>query len=319
MAINKIDLTCPQCGGTMELNEAKHMLVCPYCGHTEILEEEQKETFAEKAYARQDAINRANEAAEKRKKKSKARRTLIILLVIALFFGAIASIGALIPKTDPFALITVTFSGVNGDGEAEIVYLTDTDSEVDPRAISYHISPQRYLSEGDTVTVTADSDEYALSPTTKRYTVEGLETCLKDLDGLSDKALEMIHNKSDSMAQKALYGAYNKADSFAPCMLYLVTDGKDYNTLYDIYKATFTESDGHVSERYVAVYYRNAIVRDTEEPSMQYDGSMYIGEIIQAFDNTYGGYITAYYSLKDAKADMLTHTGSAVTLKERQL
>lgn len=314
---HRIDLTCPQCGGNMEHNEEKHMLACPYCGHTEILEENNADSLAQKAYARQAGILQANEEAEQRKKTKKTRRKLLIILIVILVIGGIAGIAQLMPKTDPFECITLSFSGIDGDGEAEIVYLTDTDSDVDPRLITYHLSPERYLSEGDTVTVTAESSDYSLSPTKKLYTVEGLDLYLTDLNSLSDEAMAMIHNSSESMAKKAVTGAYGDPATIAPYITYFVTDGKKDNAIYDIYKVTFNEKDGTVCERYTGVYFTNVLVRDTEEPTMRYDNSMYFGDIIEAYDNSYGGYITAYFSVKDARSDILSHQDKDVTLQER--
>ena len=36
--MNKLDLTCPHCHATMEINEANNYAVCKYCGHKILIE-----------------------------------------------------------------------------------------------------------------------------------------------------------------------------------------------------------------------------------------------------------------------------------------
>ena len=323
MSVVKIDLTCPRCGGTMERDEARKLLRCPYCGHSAILQTTDPDSIEANAYARQRGILHANAEAERAQKRRRAKVAAIILGAgLALLLTLMLAAGLYVklqPKVDPFAYITVSFSGVTGDGTAEVVLLETTDGDVDPRNITYRVEPRHYLSEGDNVTVTAESSAYMLSPTSKTYRVEGLDTCLTDLNALSDGAVEMIHNKSEMTVASAVEGAgiAIQVSSTEPCVMYLTTDGKDSNTLYDVYLARYPEEDGSFAERYVVIYYTNIIVRDTEQPTMSYDSTMYEGQIIETLDKGYGGYMTGYKSLKDAKADILAHQKTAVTLQER--
>jgi len=43
-----------------------------------------------------------------------------------------------------------------------------------------------------------------------------------------------------------------------------------------------------------------------------------MGGVIETLDRTYGGYMTGYKTLKDVKADILSHQSKAVTLQERE-
>lgn len=319
MPIEILDLTCPKCGGTMEHNDAQKALRCPYCGHEVLLRQTDAESIEAKAYARQKGILHANAEAEKTKKKRRVKVRFIVIGIIAAFVLAAVVYSMLQPKVNPFDYVTVSFTGAPGDGSAEVVFLSDVQDEVDPQKITYRVEPQYYLSEGDRVTVTAESMEYTLSPTSKTFTVIGLDAYLTDLNALSDKAVNAIHNKSDMTVEKAISGAGTsaKASGAAPCMMYLTVDNKNQNTLYDVYKVTYPEKEGGTAERYTVVYYTNIIVRDTEEPTFSYDSTMYTGQIIEALDNGYGGYMTGYRSLKDVKSDILSHQSSAVTLQER--
>ena len=316
MAVQKIDLTCPKCGGNMERDTEKRLLHCPYCGHEAML---QRDDTEEKAYARQRGIERAKMEAEELSKRRRRRGVLIAAAVVLAFILAAAVVSALQPKVDPFAYIDVVFSGETGDGSAEVVRKA-ADGKVDPELINYRVDPRSWLSEGDVITITADSSEYKLSPTKKTYKVEGLDTVLKDLSALSDKAVEMIHNKSDITAGMAVEGAgtSDAPTSVERCVMYLVTDGRSESTLYDVYKVQYPEKDEGYAERYVVVYYAGIIVRDTEEPTMSYDRTMYMGGVIETLDRTYGGYMTGYKTLKDVKADILSHQSKAVTLQERE-
>lgn len=317
MAIEKIDLTCPKCGGVMEQDKARSVLHCPYCGHEALLRPAGEEAARALGCARQQGVLQANAEARKAKKRKKALGALIALCVLAFLVLAAALYNALQPKVDPFACIAVSFTGENGEGTAEVQRLAPANG-VDPASISYSIEPRHYLSLGDIVTVTASSSDYRLSPTSKTYVVEGLDTCLTDLSALSEKAMLMIHNKSDITLAMATEGAGSnlRPQQTEPVVTYLTTDG-DGNTLYDVYKVLYPEPDGGAAERYFVIYYTDIIVRDTAEPTMSYRGTMYTGQIIKTLDRGYGGYVTAYFSLKDVKADILSHQNSAVTLQER--
>jgi len=320
MVLEKLDLTCPKCSGTMDYDKTKQTLRCPYCGHEEMLHQTNADSIEAKAYARQKGILLANEEAENAWRKRK-RKGILIAVCVVLCLGLAGYIySALQPKVNPFDYITLSFSGTTGDGTAEVVRQTDDKSEVDPHEITYSVEPRHYLSEGDIVTVTASSITYTLSSTSKTYRVTGLDAYLTDLQALSENAVEMIHNKSEITVSSAISGAGTsvKASSFVPCIMYLTTDGKNSNTLYDIYQVLYPEKNGGSAKRYVVIYYTNIVVRDTKEPTMSYDRTMYTGQIIETLNNSYGGYMTGYKRLKDAKADILSHQNKAVTLQERK-
>ena len=321
MSVDVLDLTCPKCSGTMEADRKNGTLHCPFCGYEQLLVPDESDSIEEKAYARQRGVLKANEDAEKERKRRQMKIRLIIIGVIVSFFLIIFALGFIVnllqPKVNPFDYITVEFSGKTGYGSAEIVYKDVPDSEIDIHEIRFSISPDSYLSEGDRVTVTATSSTYALSPTSKTYTAEGFDTYLKDLSALSEKAVTMIHNKSDILIDKTIGNGYVKATSVKPYIMYLTTDGKT-NMLYDVYRVVYPEKDGAECERFAVVYYKNVIVHDTDEPSMNYEGTMYCGQIIEVLNKSYAGYLTGYKALKDVRADIMSHQSSAVTLQERE-
>lgn len=316
MALEKIDLTCPKCGGNMEVDRANHSLHCPYCDHEVVLENTDTESIEEKSYARQKGILRANQENEKAKKRHKTRKIVIAVSIVLLLVLASSLYYKLQPKIDPFKYIDVSFSGKTGNGEAEIVYLDDEAKDIDLNNITYRISPDSYLSNGDTVTVSAESSDYFLSTTTKKYTVSNLYSFLTDLNSISEEAAQMIHNKSKITVEMDIgHTGYLTA---TPYKMFLTVNGKIGNTFYDVYKVEYKDNDDSIAERYAVAYYKNIIVYDTDEPSMSYDGTMYTGQIIRVLDKGYNGYMTGYKTIDDVKADILSHQSSAVTLQERE-
>ena len=170
-----------------------------------------------------------------------------------------------------------------------------------------------------------DSQEGAVGESAEGGSTAG-EVSLEDIDAiignmtLRDKAEQMIHDKSDMTVSMAVEGAgtASRPTSVNPCIMYLTTDGRNSNTLYDVYRVTYPEKDGSDAERYVVIYYNNIVIRNTEQPTMSYDRTMYTGQVIEALDKGYGGYMTGYKSIKDVKTDILTHQSKAVTLQERE-
>lgn len=83
-----------------------------------------------------------------------------------------------VEEKDVFEGVTVTFSGIDGYGEAEL----EDDGSFDDYYIYYYLDKDYELSNGDTVTITADFDEDYLSrngivakASEKTVTVEGLK------------------------------------------------------------------------------------------------------------------------------------------------
>ncbi|MCR5580181.1 MAG: zinc ribbon domain-containing protein [Pseudobutyrivibrio sp.] len=101
---------------------------------------------------------------------------------------------------DPFEAVTVTFTGIDGSGEANVEVTSEDDIYDD---FSFSTDPSYNLSEGDTVTVTfapyydeEDLNEYTASEygmiasaKEKEYTVEGLGKYVATADELTEDGL----------------------------------------------------------------------------------------------------------------------------------
>ena len=161
----KIDLACPHCHGTMELNEEQTELFCPYCRHKIVMEkgetlEQLIERVKQISYAKTEGSKLAEEEAERRRKKNYIKGWILTIII----FFTIGGLGYMIMNfskeyiEDPFENISVSFSGTNGTGHADII----NNSSSKTSAISYKISKKENLSNGENITISANSETYRL-------------------------------------------------------------------------------------------------------------------------------------------------------------
>lgn len=156
-----------------------------------------------------------------------------------------------IEEYDPFADIQVVFEGKAPNGTAKM------NNNSDDYTISYEMDKDSGLSNGDTVTVTAvpahgmKEDEYAqkygkkLSATEKTFTVEGLATYPKTVDGISEEMYnKMLKQAEDSI--KSYCSGWEEGNSLGNLELlgnYMlsVKDGfnaNPNNRIYFVFKIT---------------------------------------------------------------------------------
>lgn len=312
MAVKK--LVCPICGAPLTQKEGSDKLVCEYCGYTSLLtdlEKQKKEHLQELAYAREKAKYAVEDERKKAERTRKRKGKMIVVGVIACFLAIALVYGTFSkPSCDPFALTTVTFSGTNGEGRAELT-VKGTDG-IDTHYIDYELSADDELSEGDVITLTAESTEYRLTSTKMQIEVTGLDLYLSELDSLSDEVLELIHRKSAEITDRNLHGIVglrecNEIVSREPAIMFLATDGKNHNILHDITKLVVTTYEGTEKTVYISAYYEDITVRDGEEKSFNYDKCMYCGNQIWLGDNTlWNGLIDGFESIESAETHVRT-------------
>ncbi len=266
--LNTISLDCPSCGGKMELTADGQKLHCPYCGHTELME---KDDRAQKEYERLMARARADEdikdLREKRQRRRRLRGWLIALCVIA----GILLLNVFIPDSpmhqlafpetaDPFATAEVRFSGMSGEGKAEVT-LSGTDYAAETR---FEITPGTGLSNGDTVTVRAKAPMgWRFEPAEKQFTVEGLTALVRSTDQLEGDNLAAIHANTERLIKEdwaEILSSSRATDmTFTPYRMYLFVTDEPYanerNVLYDTYEVSVTRADGSVFTGYEACRY----------------------------------------------------------------
>lgn len=321
-----IDMTCPKCGAIMKIDSDKGEARCEYCGNQVFIEKEETlEEIRAKAQSQSYGYHKGKlkaeaeaeeEAAKKKKHNSiKAKAIVIGVIVLMVVFSYVSRMMSK-PRVNPFNCIEVSFQGTDGDGEI-IVETIHAVEGIDVNLIDYDISKEDYLYQGDTITISAKSDDYLLTEKSKVYTVEGLDEYLKDPEDISDEALEMIHLKAEGVLDGNLSGT--KVTGYfvdmKPVKLFLITDGKQTNELYDVFEVQFDVNGSEVIY-YVTVCFDNIVACPDQPSFIKMSYGMYYGNITQVSGPIY---ITAYDSLEQLRVDILTNMESYMELKERDL
>ena len=271
-SIKTISLVCPSCGGNMKLSADGKKAVCPYCGHEMLVNEE--EDTARKEYERRMAKARVDEDIKNLQIKNQAKRRLKGWLIALCVIAVICMINVLIPDSpmrrmvfpqsvDPFENVYLTYSGMSGDGRAELHFSGGNAAEY-AEETDFEILPQANLSNGDTVTVKAKApDGWKFEPSQKQFTVEGLTEWVLQTDQLNEENLNKIHANTERLIredwEEILASSLAEEMSITPYRLYLFVaeDKNEYerNVLYDTYEVNVTRADGTVFTGYEACRY----------------------------------------------------------------
>ncbi|MBR4163800.1 MAG: hypothetical protein IKR11_09785 [Solobacterium sp.] len=264
-------LVCPSCGGRMELSADNEKAICPYCGHEILIK---KDETAKKEYERFMARARAEEDIKDLQRKRQRIRSfkgwLIGLCVIAgiclinLFIPGSPMRELVFPRTaDPFTGVSVTFSGMSGQGRAELHISKSNTAEYD-NTVKYEMTPETGLSNGDIVTVKAKAPAgWRFEPSEKQFTVEGLTVWVVSSDQLSEENLSAIHANTERLIREdwndIVSSELAQDLTYTPYRMYLfISDenvGYEYNVLYDTYEVNVTRADGSVFTGYEACRY----------------------------------------------------------------
>ena len=205
------------------------------------------------------------------------------------------------PEYDPFEYIEVSFSGMDGDGDAAIDQLDTNPLD----GVCYRFDDSSYwLSNGDEITVTAycnsgdladycEDNDYILTQSSMTYTVEGLDSYVASIDELTPEMLAELQTQ----AQDTITASFDLEDGESVTSvnyigLYLfVTKDYDYswnhNMVYLIYEVRIATPAGEIL-LYTYVGYDNIIlladgtneiydILDTDMP-YSWDGEVGIGE-----------------------------------------
>ena len=264
-------LVCPSCGGRMELSADNEKAICPYCGHEILIK---KDETAKKEYERFMARARAEEDIKDLQRKRQRIRSfkgwLIGLCVIAgiclinLFIPGSPMRELIFPRTaDPFTGVSVSFSGMSGQGRAELQISKSNTAEYDD-TVKYEMIPETGLSNGDIVTVKAKAPVgWRFEPSEKQFTVEGLTMWVVSSDQLDEENLSAIHANTERLIRedwKDIVPSELAQDlTYSPYRMYLFISDEnvsyEYNVLYDTYEVNVTRADGSVFTGYEACRY----------------------------------------------------------------
>ena len=254
----------------MELSADGEKAVCPYCGQEMLIDNDDS---SQKEYERRLAQARAEEDIKdlqaERQHKRRFKGWFIALCVIA----AICLINMLpgfplhelaFPRTaDPFTGVSVSFSGMSGEGKAELENSARSDAEY-ADMVQYEIKPETGLSNGDIVTVKANAPiGWRFEPDEKQFTVEGLTAWVLDTSQLAGDNLAAIHTNTERLIREdwkeIVSSSFAKKMTCKPYRMYLFVSDKDTsyerNVLYDTYKVKVKRKDGSTLTTYEACRY----------------------------------------------------------------
>lgn len=320
-----IDMTCPKCGAVMKIDADKEKALCEYCGALFLIEQEDTlEEIQAKAEARAYGYHKGRLRAEasatvKEKKQSKMKIPVpVVVFAVILLIGVLPVMVEHFskPQVNPFECIEVSFRGTDGEGEI-LIEITGAVPGIDANLIEYEISKDRHLLQGETVSIEADSSDYRLTQKTMMYTVEGLDEYLKDLEDLPEDALSLIHTQSEDVLEINL-DSTESAGYFVdmkPVKMFLITDGKQANILYDVFEVRFVV-DGAEENYYVTAGFEDVILRSGGQSPVNMSYGMYYGHLTQVQGAIF---IMAYDSLEDIRNELLLNMESYLELKEMDL
>lgn len=164
------------------------------------------------------------------------------------------------PEYDPFEYIEVSFSGMDGNGDAMIDQLDNNPLD----EVYYRFEDSSYwLSNGDEITVTAycnsgdladycEDNDYILTQSSMTYTVEGLDSYVASIDEITPEMLAELQTQ----AQDTITASFDLEDGESVTSvnyigLYLfVTKDYDYswnhNMVYLIYEVRIATPAGEI-------------------------------------------------------------------------
>ena len=266
-----LSLVCPSCGGQMELTADGKKASCPYCGHIMLIDQEE---YAQKEYERRMAMARAEEDIKDLQSKRQRRRRLRGWLIALCVIAVICLINVFIPDSpmhqlvfprtvDPFTAISIKFSGMSGEGKAELQISGSSYAEYADTG-RFEIIPNTGLNNGDTVTVKAKAPAgWRFEPAEKQFTVEGLTMWVLSTDQLSGDNLAAIHANTEHLIREdwedIVSSSLAQDMTYSPYRLYLfISDDQnayERNVLYDTYEVSVTREDGTIFTSYEACRY----------------------------------------------------------------
>ena len=255
----------------MELSADEEIAACPYCGHEMLID---KDEPAQEEYDRRMAQARADEDIKDLQRSRQRKRRLKGWLIAICVVAGILLIGVLVPDTsmhdlafpksaDPFSAVSVKFTGMSGEGKAELKINDRVNAEYADDA-RFDVTPKTGLQNGDIVTVTAKAPlGWRFEPSEKQFTVEGLTEWVLSTDQLDGENLAAIHANTERLIQKdwdeIVSSSFAQDMTCTPYRMYLFIsdEGKTYehNVLYDAYEVNVTREDGSVFTSYEACRY----------------------------------------------------------------
>jgi|GEM_PF-3209247 len=292
MKINS--MKCPNCGAPLSLEEGQSHGVCSYCGSDWILE-----NFN---------VDDASDIQEKPVTKNKSK------LIAGLIVAAIVAVGCISglvnkmaqPRIDPFENLSVTFSGL--DGEGTLSYKNTGTGDLSE--LVFKPSKEYGLSNGDIVTFKVrDLNGYRFTRETTEFEVTGLDEYLSSLDQLSDEMQTRIHNASALTLQTCNKSSMNmfpddaswSEPEYIGQYLLVAKDGYDnwhgMNRVYDLYHSVITTPSGETYDIYQPMMFEDIVVKADGTIDMDFNCTLEAGlrfgdEIGMGITSSFNGFLS---------------------------
>ncbi|MCR4640536.1 MAG: hypothetical protein K5697_00720 [Lachnospiraceae bacterium] len=331
MAIKVRPITCPNCGASVSYDESKKTTKCEFCGAALDMTEEYGPKMDRMRDDMQDMqirkimkdMNGQNSQKPDTMKARKKALTIILTIVGVYFF--LYLIGGLVYLTvvgkkagqfagsrsgssvtevevDPFDKLKITYSGISGRASAR---LSDS-NEYDVRSLKKTTTELEDLSNGDTITVTYDTDKvtvgktrYVLTRTEKTYTVSGLDEYVSDVCDVGEEDYEILKKGAIALAKSQCDSDFPcyVPDSFALYAVYTLVK-KDYSDQETVFVVSFDYAgeDGSGTGYFMAEY-----SDITRLASGEYRINFNPGVYIYSRESYYGGFtLTSGHTTWDA-------------------
>lgn len=226
-------------------------------------------------------------------------------------------------EVDPFGDLTVSFTGISPDGQAEYEY---TGSNPLFSTDMFQCEPRDGLRNGDVVTVTIPEARetslndagYMLARNSQEYTVEGLEEYVGSYADLTEEFLTYAKQEAEDVINAYIARDYSDSSSVTPIeyagyIFQYVKPGESgdyYNALYIIYRGTVSNSEGgfHDTKVYYPVCFSNILASGGELTSEMADSVTGYSNLSDSgwgySTNGYANPLTAYSELVTANVDV---------------
>lgn len=313
--MKKIDLKCSSCGATMEFDEEKKIAICPFCKNKSYFD---KEPDIEEVAKNKEKITYAEElgrrkAIEDYTRSKKLVAVLIILAIVTVILIAIVGSSMIKYKSlelieDPFNCIDVEFIGNDTYGKVEIIDNKKCDYY---EKLQFLADKDSKLKENEIIKISVSSDEYRFKKRTNEYKVFGLMLYLNDLDSLNKEMINKMHLLSSDKIKKDAVLRYSKGKlkGLKRYKMYLLTDSKNKNHLFDIYTVANLANNGKTYTNYAVAHYEDFLLTN-DESLFKYSFLNNEGNIIaagdpkaySALDKGYIGNMVGFASINDFEA-----------------
>ena len=186
-----------------------------------------------------------------------------ICLICALIPGSAMNQLIFPRKANPFIGMTVKFTGMSGEGRAELHISKRNNAEYASKS-RFEIRPETGLHNGDVVTVTAKAPiGWRFEPSEKQFTVSGLTAWVLNTIQLSGDNLADIHANTERLIredwEEIVSSSLATDMTYKPYKMYLFVSDEETsynrNVLYDTYEVNVTRADGSVFTSYEACRY----------------------------------------------------------------